>query len=487
MVLIFLVLGGLTAHLIVQFSEAHESEYRLRPTILSFYSRLIDDISPDDPMAMIQKIKTWTGDFPMTLLLLNEKGEVLYPAGEDLPLPWAELEKPQKPHDEVALFPKRGQGPPEFEVVKLKHEPPLYVGLKFNAPGNGPAFRGVQRGFPPPPPFYGRRLPPMFLLTYVTLLLSVFLGVGAALLLILRSVRGKALLADQVISELQKGNLKARFPIGKRDEFGEAMSRFNKMADEIENLVERLRTSEHSRMALLQELAHDLRTPVASLRHLVETVYEDDHKMKVENRKELLSLSLKEIDYFQRLVEDLLVLAQVSEPRYRPEQNRVDVKELIEEESDRLQSQLQSLGKSIKIECIFPDEDVEVIGDAHLLRRMVRNVFENAFSFAKGVVKVELKIEATQGEIQMLVSDDGPGLSPEALLAYGERRVTRVLGSSRDPLGQRVSVGLGSVIVKAVAEVHRGHVAIANRTDDGQTLGAEVTLRLPWAPIPSNA
>ena len=109
----------------------------------------------------------------------------------------------------------------------------------------------------------------------------------------------------------EKGNLKARFPIVRMDEIGQTMLRFNHMADEIEHLVERMKTVEASRASLLQELAHDLRTPVASLKNLIETVATKDASMQPALRVELMELALSECEYFERLVEDLLVIAQV--------------------------------------------------------------------------------------------------------------------------------------------------------------------------------
>ena len=101
--------------------------------------------------------------------------------------------------------------------------------------------------------------------TTITMVVTVLVGIGFALFLIFRSLREHVETADRVISELQRGNLKARFPIKKNDEIGRAMERFNQMADQIEQLVERLRSAEASRNFLLQELTHDLRTPVGCI------------------------------------------------------------------------------------------------------------------------------------------------------------------------------------------------------------------------------
>src|SRR5262249_45941559 len=154
------------------------------------------------------------------------------------------------------------------------------------------------------------------------MIIMVLVGIAVALLMIFRSLRDHVVSADHVISELQRGNLKARFPIERLDEIGAAKMRFNAMADEIERLVERLRSAESSRNNLLQELAHDLRTPVASLQSILESVFS---MAKMEpDVAELAELARKEVEYMGHLVEDLLLLAQLSEPSYRPNTQAVD-------------------------------------------------------------------------------------------------------------------------------------------------------------------
>jgi K+-sensing histidine kinase KdpD len=285
-----------------------------------------------------------------------------------------------------------------------------------------------------------------------------------------------------VISELQKGNLKARFPTDQTDELGLAMTRFNTMADEIERLVERIRSIEKSRMALLQDLTHDLRTPVASLKNLLATIEKKDGASDQAIRKELLALARKEVEYFERLVEDLLVLAQVSEPSYQSSRETVSVLELIEDEAGSVEIQgtaqegsPDSKEKIVKIESKINSDECLVTGDAHLLRRLLRNALENAYSFAES--KVTITVDAQKNELRLLIQDDGQGFSNEGLKDFGVRKVSRAIQKDQ---GNRLSVGLGSVIMKTVAELHRGKLAASNRVDaSGKVIGAEVLITLP--------
>jgi signal transduction histidine kinase len=308
----------------------------------------------------------------------------------------------------------------------------------------------------------------MFYLNFVVLAISVLLAAAVSVFVLFRSMGAKAKLADQILTEMRGGNLKARFPIKRLDEVGQFMQKFNQMADEIEHLVERLRNTELRRTRLLQELAHDLRTPVASLKNFVETLSLRASTLSTEHRDQMLSFSLKEIDYLERLVEDLLFLAQVTEPNFIATFAPVSLAAIADEELDRVAARFQAGERRISVSRRLPDDEVIVQGDPHLLRRMLRNAFENAFAFAKSEVRLTLEVP---GQIEIRISDDGPGLTPEALAAYGEKRSTRVVESS----GGRLSVGLGSVIMKAVAQTLGGTLSIRNLPGPG----AEVHITLP--------
>jgi signal transduction histidine kinase len=423
-----------------------------------FYAKIIDQFDSKDRAEGLARLKALGGLGLNRFALLDDSGRVIYPASDlggganDEPMPnlgqeWKTIPKPEHAYELSAV------GSPFQSLIRFPGEPVQYL------------FVGSGRGRP--------QSSTVALTTFASLAVSALIGVALAMLVLFKSLRDQAQLADSVIAELQRGNLKARFPIRRLDEIGLAMSRFNKMADEIERLVEQLRNVERSRMALLQELAHDLRTPVASLKNLLETLQSAQAgggALDPGLRDELMGLALKETDYFERLVEDLLVLAQVSEPRYLPAREVVDLKDLLDEETDGLAA--RRAGKLRVVKELGP-RGVLVQGDPQLLRRMLRNALDNAFSFARGEVRVRLE-QAASGEARISVEDDGPGLSPEALASYGERRVSRVLGTQAG--SERLSVGLGSVIIKTVARSHGGEALASNRVDRG---GASVSIRLP--------
>ncbi len=444
------------AYLMTQFMVASIQE-KFGPSPVLFISGLIDSFPQEQRLHVMESLQSSAKD--ATLMrryqLVSEDGNILFPKGTQLNFDWAKLKKPEQPHSKVIGGSRERYNTSGYEVAKLDGQPPQYLVMTFTGATKDDKW--------------------VFLGSLAIYLGSLFFGMAVAIFLIFRTMKEKVELADSVISELQRGNLKVRFPITKLDEIGQVMSRFNKMADEIERLVDQLRSVELTRIKLLQELAHDLRTPVASLKNLTETVHIKGDSLSPQLRGELIALSLKEINYFEQLVEDLLVLAQVSEPRYHLNQVSTPIMDLIEEESLSAQKKQGEKDLKFKFDESFSQKNIEVIGDPHLLRRLLRNSFENAFSYAESEVSVRMYQENPR-EIEIVMEDDGPGFSSDVLRTFGERRVSRVLGASAGQ-GGRLSVGLGSVIMKAIVDVHRGSLFVSNRSD-GQH-GARVTLRLP--------
>lgn len=467
-VLGFAFLGSLGTQFVVhrlisQVEREHErGAEKDRPDPATFFARLIDSISPDNPEAGMRKLEQiFEKSFsPMRFALLDAAGKQLYQfKNPELP-PLPEI--PAEPYVAVPSGKKeemRGPGPRGLRsgFIRLASSKPAILYFEMLPPPGGPMRAKVFGGHPPGPEFRRPPGPPrFFFFPFLVSVAMILCGISFALYLIFRSLREHVATADHVISELQAGNLKARFPIRKNDEIGRAMERFNLMASEIEKLVEKLRSSEQSRNFLLQELTHDLRTPVASLRNLLDTIF-SAQPMKP-GLEELADLSLKEVDYVSRLVEDLLLLAQVSEPKYKAAAKPLDLVPLLEEEGEALA--LRFGGKiQLSLKGGFPE--LLIPGDERLMKRLVRNALENAFSFARSRVEIAI---AREGEsVRITVADDGPGFSAEALQQFGERRSQRMVAQQQG----RLSLGLGSVIMKTITKLHRGSIVAANRPEGG--------------------
>lgn len=241
------------------------------------------------------------------------------------------------------------------------------------------------------------------------------------------------------------------------------------MADEIEHLIDSLRKSESVRRDLLRELAHDLRTPIASLKSLIETARSS--AVAPGKRDELLATADREIDYFAGLVDDLLFLGRVSEPRYKSTLIEFDLTDLIDSEAEAVGARYSK----VNFDLSSTPEQIFFESDIGLVRRLVRNALENAFSFA--CTRVSVALEQNESGISILIQDDGKGFSEESLKNFGQRKFSRAVEHSN---GRRISIGLGSVIMKSIVEAFRGKLVPCNLSNDvGETVGAELSIFLP--------
>lgn len=480
--LVFMIIGLAAAFMVLQFEKRNFS-----PPAPVFVAKLIDRLVEGAGFSYEKALQAISegSDSPLTVELVSRETVEAWLSNHP------ELEVPREAYDSLFLKEYDNEDDSPAHIVRLNSQeerflkinmrpPPLFKAGSEDRPRQRSAI--IRGGGPPPPHFMG---PPkggrMLWVNFIAITVAIFLASIVSLFFLFYSMRERASLARQVIDNLKKGNLKSRFPIKRVDEVGQLMVEFNHMADEIELLVSRIKAGEEARINLLQELAHDLRTPVASLKSMLETLHMKREGLDQRLYEELTSLSIKEIDYFARLVEDLLLLAQVTEPKYSIKKSEMDIVELIDGEIENIATRYSAMGRDIRFQREFPQPALELKCDPHLMKRLVRNALENAYSFAKGNVSVAIRIddEPAGGFASIVVIDDGPGLSSEALAAFGEKRITRVITEGGDG---RVSVGLGSVIMKAVVGLHEGKLSVRNLySESGAIQGAEVTIRLKAA------
>lgn len=308
---------------------------------------------------------------------------------------------------------------------------------------------------------------PMFMLPLILTFVIILFVITAAALLVLYFLKRQAQKAAEVLRALKLGDLKARFPITKIDEASELMLEFNEMASEIEKLVVDLRDVDSLRRKLLQELAHDLRTPVASMKSMLESLLYQGDRMTKEMREESLEMSLKEVDYFHHLVEDLLFLSGVHDIKYRGQFATVDVCDIIQHEVQVL----SETNKKIKVNFVH-DDFYFVRADQHLFQRLMKNALSNAIDNAESLVFVKISKDEIDSKITIEVVNDGNSLTPEEIETFGKKRATRRINENTEG---KISVGLGAVIMNRICEIHSAKFKIENVSRDGKT-GAKLSL-----------
>lgn len=223
-----------------------------------------------------------------------------------------------------------------------------------------------------------------------------------------------------------------------------------------ENLSLRLKESERIRTRLLKDLAHDVRSPVTALGLVLDGMRHADRA----------STALRELDYLQRLIDGLLLLAQLEDPDFGKDAKPIPVLPVLGEVVDQIEDHPDKAHLDFKVTA----SDVAIFGERTLLDRALRNALENAGRHA--ATRIEIAAEARNGFVEIVVRDDGPGFTPEALVLFGKRRTSGIV-DTQQAAGQ--SMGLGSNILVSCVERMGGTVTAANGS------GAVVTMRIPRA------
>ncbi len=247
---------------------------------------------------------------------------------------------------------------------------------------------------------------------------------------------------EHAVERFGQGDLSARAEARRQDEFGKLARSFNLMAERIETLL----TAERR---LLQDVSHELRSPLARLEFAVELARTSPDRNKALDRIK------KETERLSTLVSELL---QVTRAENDPQSRNIcaiALRDLIEDVIGDTTVESEARGVSLHLDATA---SLELRGDRELLRRAVENVLRNAIRFApeKSTVDVTLRSQADNAVIA--VRDYGPGV-PEDSLANLFKPFFRVEADrNRDSGG----VGLGLSIAQRAVAIHQGQIHARN-------------------------
>jgi signal transduction histidine kinase len=435
---------------------AGASNEKVQRGMCLFLAKIVESSDYATSLRLIDSYRSESVALPMKAWVLSESGQILARnTGAAPPSGLSKLPLPAGVH-EISTYARGLPSLPKYVVIRLQAPRPTFLILED--------LWGQTR----------RVVVVESVIFVATLGTAVFL----ALSLLTLYLRARSKEAKQVIAAMKAGQLNARFTLGRFDALGQVMLDFNEMADEIERLVRQLRTAEGTRRELLQDLGHDLRTPLTSLRASAETLLTHRDDMSAQAQSEFVAVIRNELTYLQRLIEQLFFIAEMTEPNYANAALTVDLERVIGTEAQAvLASRQEGTETRLSIEFVnllgHPSQRL-VRGDAHLLSRLFRNAIENAATHANSSVRIE--VSAHPGCLAVLIDDDGPGMSREAIEAFGRRRVQRVLPSAESSLA---SLGLGSVIIRAALTAHGGKLKIMSRLVGDPVRGTRLVCLFP--------
>jgi signal transduction histidine kinase len=244
----------------------------------------------------------------------------------------------------------------------------------------------------------------------------------------------------------------------------EARDEVHSLAVTLNDMLARLEAAQRRQRALVSDAAHELRSPIASMRTQLEVAV--DHPQAVDWPQTAAGV-LADTLRLARLAEDLLALARLDEQADGPRRGRpADLAALARQVCARY------AGARVSVTA-RAFGTIMVLGDAGRLDRMLGNLIDNAVRYARS--RVSVTVAADGPWVLLSVSDDGPGL-PEQDAERAFDRFTRLDDArSRDPGAG--GAGLGLAIVRATATAHGGTAWLE---DAGPGLRAVV--RLPAAP-----
>ena len=235
------------------------------------------------------------------------------------------------------------------------------------------------------------------------------------------------------------------------DELGALTDAINSMLDELEQAFYRTQ-------AFTADVAHELRTPLATLRCELDVT--DSRLRDADEYREVVEAALEHTRALSRIVDNLLFLAKADASLAPPQRGTLDLAALLADlaESFDLLAEAKGIDVSVQIE-----PGLTTAGNEEWLRILFSNLLDNAVKYTPPGGSVALRARGEDGLVRVSVEDSGPGIAEEDLERIFDRFYRADRSRSRDTGG----AGLGLSIARRIAELHGGRVSVHSRPGEG--------------------
>jgi signal transduction histidine kinase len=256
---------------------------------------------------------------------------------------------------------------------------------------------------------------------------------------------------EKASRSLADGQLSARVPVQGRDEVAALAAAFNQMAAQLEAADLKQREVERLRSDLIAWVGHDLQTPLASIRAILEALA-DGVVDEPESVQRYLQTAQRDVRSLSLLIDDLFQMAQIDAGGLRLDLAPNSLSDLI---SDTLESfSALAKGQGVALEGSVTDDVDPIRMDAARIGRVLNNLVGNALRHTPAGGRVELRARRSGSRVEVTVADTGEGIRSEDIPHVFERFYRGEKSRSRATGG----AGLGLAIARGIVEAHGGEI-----------------------------
>lgn len=264
------------------------------------------------------------------------------------------------------------------------------------------------------------------------------------------------------IERMAKGDYTGRVHVSGGGEMGKLAETFNAMSEKLENL-------ERSRNQFVSNASHELKTPLATMKILLESlIYQED--MDVKLRNEFMDDINKEIDRLNSVTGDLLTLVHIDSNKLKLRREMIRLADSVKETVRRLRPLASGRGQVIELSI---QDDCDIFADPIKIQQVIYNIIENGIKYSAdgGTVKVSLARDGRDAVLK--ITDNGVGIPKEDIPHIFDRFYRVDKARSRETGG----TGLGLSIVQQIVRLHGGSISVQSQIDKGTTFTIELPLK----------
>ena len=213
---------------------------------------------------------------------------------------------------------------------------------------------------------------------------------------------------------------------------------------------------QHQQQNFVMAITHELKTPIAVARLNLETLQK--HQLQEEKRKKLLQTTLQETLRLDTLINNILISSQLEGNAYRFTKDELDFSGLVKDAVKSFETRYPERSLQTLIE-----EDIEIQGDAMLLKLLLSNLLENANKYSPKGKPIELQLVQKEKQIILQVTDEGNGIPEEEKSAVFEKFYRIGNEQTRKTQG----TGLGLFICQKIVKDHGGNIFVKDNQPSG--------------------